>query len=234
MFVTLRLKKFFVGFSFLLVVFLLSFGIISVYTSSVSSGALKKLTIVLDAGHGGRDGGSVGVATGVKESDLNLQIVKKLQSYLSRYGFNIVLTRHDEHGLYNVFGRDYKLEDMNKRREIIKNNQANLVVSIHMNSFRQASQKGIQAYYDDGLQTGKELATVIQEQFIKGIANAKPEPSKGDYYILKGTQNPSVLIECGFLSNAEEEALLQTDEYQESIAYNIFYGIIKYLQVLQN
>lgn len=201
--------------------------------SSASTGSLYNYTIVIDPGHGGRDGGSVGVATGVKESDLNLQISKKLKSYLQKYGFNVVLTRENEQGLYKFFSRDYKLEDMNVRKDIILKNKANMVISIHMNSYSSPDLRGIQAFYNVGDDVGEQLAIVLQNNFYDNLEHAKAHPNKGDFFILNCTQNPSVLIECGYLTNREEEMLLKTDDYQEKLAYQIFYGVLKYFQEIQ-
>ena len=197
----------------------------------VTSGALN-YTIALDAGHGGVDGGCVGRVTGVKESDLNLLIVRKLERYLTNFGFKVILTRKDENGLYDKFDRNYKLDDMSKRKAIIEKNNANLVVSIHMNSHPSKSSRGAQAFFYQGDEVGRILADTIQQELVKNIDGARKSSSSGDYYILNCTQNPSVMIECGFLSNPEEEKLLSTDEYQEKMAYFIFSGIIKFFETI--
>lgn len=232
MILTISVKKFLSYLLSVLVVFGFVFIVIN-SLSSASAGSLYNYTIVIDAGHGGRDGGSVGVVTGVKESDLNLQVSKKLKSYLQKYGFNVVLTRQNEHGLYKTFSRDYKLEDMNVRKDIILKNKANIVISIHMNSYSSPELRGIQAFYNAGDEVGKQLATVLQNSFYENLEHAKSHPNKGDYFILNATTNPSVLIECGYLTNKDEELLLQTDEYQEKLAYQIFYGVLKYFQEIQ-
>lgn len=189
-------------------------------------------TIVLDAGHGGMDGGCVGVNTKVKESELNLSIVKKLEPLLTGFGFEVVLTRYDHNGLYNIFDSDYKQQDMQKRKDIILKSNANMVVSIHLNSFPASGLKGAQVFYDGERESGKLLADTIQTQLFENITNARQFCNKGDFYILKCTENPSVMVECGFLSNPEEELLLQQEEYQQSLAYQIFCGIVKYFQAI--
>lgn len=183
-------------------------------------------TIAIDAGHGGRDGGCVGTKTKVKESDLALSITKKLQKQLLAFGFNVVLTRKDSNGLYGD-GNNKKQQDMEARKKIINKSGADCLVSIHLNSFSSGEAKGAQAFYfKDGL--GKNLATTMQDCLTTVLPNAKPSASEGDYYILNCCEIPSVLVECGYLSNEEEEALLITSEYQERVAYSIFCGIVKF------
>lgn len=233
MFFAINLKPYV---AFLLIIvssFILAVLLVNALSKKTDNVPLLDYTIVLDAGHGGVDGGCVGVNTKVKESDLNLSIVKKLEKYLKSFGFKVVLTRHDHNGLYNVFNRDYKLQDMSKRKEIIKKANANMVISIHLNAFPNKTSRGAQAFYDSNhanTQNSKELAQIIQDELIKNFENARKSISSGDYYILKCTNNPSVMIECGYLSNPEEEMLLQQEDYQQKLAYTIFCGIVKYFQ----
>lgn len=187
-------------------------------------------TVVLDAGHGGIDGGVTGVKTGVKESELNLKIVKVLERYLSDAGIKVVLTRKTEAGLYGVATKNLKRRDMEKRRDIIKNAKPTIVVSVHLNKFSSSSRRGAQVFYKPGDEKGKFLATCLQNSFNKDKINARDySPLSGDYYILNCTEYPSVIAECGFLSNPEEEALLITEEYRDRIAYDLFKGIVGYL-----
>ncbi len=187
------------------------------------------ITIVLDAGHGGVDGGVTGISTGVKESELNLLVVKKLEKLLQAGGFNVVLTRKTSAGLYGVATSSLKKKDMKKRQEIILNAQPSLVVSIHMNKYSLSTRRGAQVFYRGDLEKSKLLANCVQNSF-----NNMEEASRtcsaltGDYYILNCTNYPSIIAECGFLSNIEDELLLVTDKYQEKIAYAIFKGIVNY------
>ena len=207
----------------------LTFGLYTV--TQVKSQSRFNYTIVLDAGHGGRDDGCSGVNTGVAESKLNLEITKKLQTYLSDFGFNVVLTRTNADGLYSPNVDNYKKDDMAKRAKIIADAKADMVLSIHMNSFPSASEKGAQTFYDATNQNSKALAQAIQTQLIADIENARKECQKGDYYILNCTDVPTAIVECGFLTNPEEEVLLSTDEYQSKLAYSIFCGIIRYFSI---
>ncbi len=217
--------------SFVLIV-CLSFGItFCLYkVVTVKSESRFNYTIVLDAGHGGRDNGCSGVNTGITESQLNLSVTKKLQKYLEDFGFNVVLTRTNNDGLYSNNVSNYKKDDMAKREKIITDSKADMVVSIHMNSFPSASEKGAQVFFDETNEDSINLANNIQKQLIADIENARKASQKGDYYILNCVHNiPAVIVECGFLTNPEEEVLLSDEEYQSKLAYSIMCGIIRYL-----
>lgn len=229
MFISIKLKPLIAFVLIIVSSFLLSYFLVNAINRT-SADSILDYTVVLDAGHGGIDGGAVGTKTNVKESDINLSIVRKLEKHLKSFGFKVVLTRSDANGLYNVFSRDYKQEDMQKRKDIIKKANANLVISIHMNSFPDRTSSGAQAFYDKDNAASKLFADVVQSELKLHLPNARKESSYGDYYILKCTQNPSIMVECGYLSNPEEELLLSSDEYQEKMSYYIFCGIIKYFQ----
>ncbi len=196
----------------------------------VGQAGVNKIRIVLDAGHGGIDGGVSGVRSGVKESELNLKVVKKLEKYLIDAGMVVYLTRNSEAGLYGVANSSLKRKDMENRKKIIEKVKPNLVISIHMNNYSVSTRRGAQVFYNSQNEKSKLLAQSVQDSF-----NAMEEATRtcsalaGDYYIIQCTKYPSIIAECGFLSNPEEEALLLTDNYQESLAYNIFKGISSYL-----
>ncbi len=184
----------------------------------------SKATIVIDAGHGGFDGGAVG-QTGVKEDGINLAVAKKLQKLFEKNGYTVIMTREDE----NAVG-DTKREDMAKRREIIENANADIVVSIHMNKFPNESVSGPQVFFYEHSTEGEELARLIQQELIEALNPPKvriehPE----DYYILSSGNCPAVIVECGFLSNEREEKLLQDDDYQTSCAKAIYRGVDAFL-----
>lgn len=208
--------------------FVLCFGAIS--SNPVGSAYSAKIKIVLDAGHGGVDGGVVGVRTGVKESELNLKVVKKLEKHLVDAGFIVVLTRSSEVGLYGVANSSLKRKDMEKRKKIIEKTKPNLVVSVHMNQYSLSTRRGAQVFYNAKNDNSKLLAQSVQDSFNsmkEAVRNCSA--LSGDYYIIKCTDYPSIIAECGFLSSPEDEALLITDEYQENLAYTIFKGISTYL-----
>ncbi len=208
--------------------FILCIGAIN--SKPVGEASANKVKIVLDAGHGGVDGGVYGVLTGVKESELNLKVVKKLENYLISAGMSVTLTRNSDAGLYGAATKNLKKRDMQKRKEIIEDANPDLVVSVHMNKYSLSTRRGAQVFYKQNDEKGKILAQSIQNCF-----NNMEESSRqcsvlsGDYYILNCTNYPSVIAECGFLSNKDDEALLITEEYQDKVAYAIFKGIVGYL-----
>ena len=185
-------------------------------------------TIVIDAGHGGHDGGAVGRTTEVTESYLNLQFALKLKSICEEYGFNVVLTRKDMNGLYSAFATNKKRSEMEKRMEIIEDANPDLVVSIHMNSFSNTSARGAQVFYAETHPEYEEFAQKVQDALNAKIDNAKKTAKSSDFYVINTTSIPSILVECGFLSNPEEEALLVSEKYQKDFCYVLFYGILSY------
>ncbi|MCI8734738.1 MAG: N-acetylmuramoyl-L-alanine amidase [Clostridia bacterium] len=191
--------------------------------------AAEEKVIVIDAGHGGIDAGVRGVKTDVKESDLNLAISKKLKGYFEGAGFKAVLTRSDNGGLYGLSTSGFKMRDMKKRKQIIEENSADMVISIHQNKCPIPSRRGGTVFFDKGRENGKRLAESIQNS-LNGMEEcaSKNEALAGDYYMLKCTENPSVIVECGFLSNTEDEKLLISEDYQSRLAYAVFKGAVSY------
>lgn len=192
--------------------------------------AKSGVKVVLDAGHGGIDGGVSGVKTGVHESDINLAVVKKLEKYLIDAGITAILTRSSEAGLYGVASSTLKRRDMEKRREIIQKAEPTLVVSVHMNYYPNSSRRGGQVFFKSGNEKSETLAQSMQKGLNSLYKDVKDySPLTGDYYILNCTEYPSVIAECGFLSNPTDERLLTDENFQQELAYSLFYGIIDYL-----
>jgi N-acetylmuramoyl-L-alanine amidase len=209
----------------------MSLGIILGVCTGVAVNSFKSTnaqTIVIDAGHGGVDVGVNGVNTGVKESEINLYITKYLRGYFVNAGFNVVLTRSTQGGLYGTSTKGFKLRDMKKRREIIQDSLADMVISIHQNKCALPSKRGAIVFYESDSESGKTLAETIQNELNKIDDYPTQSALAGDYYILKCTQSPSVIVECGFLSNEYDESLLTTEEFQKKIAYTIFKGAVAY------
>ncbi len=202
---------------------------------NVSAGAVQTEinsdlpVIVIDAGHGGIDAGVYGVNTSVKESDINLEIARKLKGYFTNAGFECVMTRSTQAGLYGTTASGFKMRDMQKRKQIIEECGADMVISVHQNTCPLPSKRGAHVFYDNNSSTSKELALLIQKQMnlLEG-GIASNTALAGDYYMLKCTSSPSVIVECGFLSNAEDETLLVSEDYQTLAAYAIFKGAISY------
>ncbi len=204
-------------------------------TAKIVAGATPKpqYTIVIDAGHGGRDDGCSG-ASGAKESEINLAIAKRVESILQRFGFGVVMVRQDDNGLYDDNVDNYKDSDMEHRRQIIENAKPDMVVSIHQNSYSDSSVYGAQAFWQEGNENSEIFAKAIQTQLQKHLGTPKTEANYGDYYILKCVDAPSAIVECGYLTNVEEEQQLVTTEYQQKVAYAIVCGVLKYFGYVGN
>ena len=205
-----------------------------VQTAAVSaiqeeSGPLAGLTIAVDAGHGGYDGGAVGRVSGVPEKGLNLDVAQRVEEMLHEQGADVVMTRTGDYALCDENPPiRKKLQDMQRRAEIIRINEADMVLSIHMNEYAGRSESGPQVFYREDCPAGRLLAGAIQEAMVAGLQPKKERPALGgDYYILT-LGIPSVLVECGFLSNKVEEAMLMTEEYRERIAAALVQGVMNW------
>ena len=188
-----------------------------------------RFTVVIDAGHGGIDGGVSGITTGVKESELNLDIARKLKTKFDKSGAKTVMTRKTEAGLYGIYSKGFKRRDMQKRKQITLNAKADVFVSIHLNYYSSPSRRGAQVFYKIDEEKSKSLADIVQAELNGGKESERDYTAlAGDYYVLNEADCAAILCECGFLSNAEDEKLLLTDEYRAEIAEKIFNGIEKY------
>lgn len=197
-------------------------------TSQVDT-PLLKYTVVIDAGHGGIDGGVIGYSEKTCERDINLDFALKLGALFNGLDCTVVYTRENQNGLYDESAKNKKVDDMKKRIEIINKNNANLVISIHQNGYTLPDQRGIMAYYKTGQEASKNLAQVLQNRFIKNLPYARSEALAGDFFILNECNALCVLIECGFLTNPEEEKLLSSSDYQDKVCFEIFTGCVQYL-----
>ena len=188
-----------------------------------------RFTVVIDAGHGGIDGGVLGITTGVKESELNLDIARKLKTKFDKSGAKTVMTRKTEAGLYGIYSKGFKRRDMQKRKQITLNAKADVFVSIHLNYYSSPLRRGAQVFYKIDDEKSKSLADIVQAELNGGKEYERDYTAlAGDYYVLNESDCAAILCECGFLSNAEDEKLLLTDEYRTEIAEKIFNGIEKY------
>ena len=204
----------------------LCFGL-SAVSAAKASPAFRPV-VVLDAGHGGIDPGVIGTDTGAKESDINLGIVKILEELFADAGFRVVLTRTNGGGLYGLPVGGHKKRDMQARRARIEATRPDVVLSIHQNTFpADRSRRGGQTFYRAGEEGAAALASGIQRELI-GLWGGDYAALVGDYYMLNCTQYTSVIVECGFLSNREEEALLLTEEYRRAVASAVFRGTLAY------
>lgn len=193
----------------------------------------KKITIVIDAGHGGTDPGKVGI-NGALEKDINLKIANKLQQFLEAEDVEVVLTRDSDAGLYDDDASNKKVQDMKRRVEIIEAANPVLTVSIHQNSYHEEYVHGAQTFYYQGSEQSKALAEKIQQVLLNEVDknNTRAAKANDSYYLLKKTSVPIVIVECGFLSNSEEAQKLNSDYYQEKLAWAIHLGILQYINEL--
>lgn len=190
---------------------------------------LSEKTVVLDSGHGGIDPGKEST-DGILEKDINLAISYKLKDLLENAGIKVVMTRADDNGLYQESDGNKKVADMKKRCAIIDACKPDIVVSIHQNSYQSASVSGAQVFYYQHSAEGKKLAQVLQQAFKSYLDpnNKRVEKADSTYYMLLHTSAPTVIAECGFLSNPGEAAQLNTEAYQEKVAQALYNGIIEY------
>lgn len=196
--------------------------------AAIENGGMR---IVLDAGHGGIDGGVTGKRTGVKESDVNLSIVLALQDCLIEQGFDVILTRKTDAGLYDTTVKGFKKRDMQKRKEIIQRAAPTMLLSIHQNYYPSATSRGGQVFYRADDNKSLQLAEILQNRLNTLYAAQNVRARKetvGDYYMLRCAECPSVLLECGFLSNEQDERLLLDTDWQKSLAQQIAEGVTEY------
>lgn len=198
----------------------------AIYTISVSKP--KEKMVVIDVGHGGNDPGKVGFG-GILEKDINLQIALKLENLLKQSDLKVVLTRDSDKGLYDENATNKKAQDMRRRIEFMERKKADLVISIHQNSFHDSFVKGPQCFYYTHSSEGQKIAGIMQRTLNEGlcIENPRQEKANESYYILKKSAMPTIIVECGFLSNPEEAELLSDEVYQEKVAFQIYMGIQK-------
>ncbi|NLZ46648.1 MAG: cell wall hydrolase [Clostridiales bacterium] len=206
-------------------------------TSTVAVSENKELpTIILDSGHGGMDGGCVAY-NGVAEKGINLNIMLDLKIMLETFGYNVIVTRdsdvsiHDEDitGLSNQ-----KKSDMAKRLDIFNSSKNSIAISIHQNQFTDSRYSGAQMFYSQTNPKSEILATTMQKAFVDNLQpnNEREIKISGkELYLIYFCKSPSIMIECGFLSNPEEANKLQTEEYQQEVAFTIFKGINDYCGV---
>lgn len=200
---------------------------------SVSSENVKSMpTIVIDAGHGGEDGGAVS-ESGVLEKDINISIANDTSALFYLLGFDVIQTRKTDISLDNGEDtiRKRKVSDMKKRLEIFNSSKENTIISIHQNKFSESKYHGTQIFYSPNNPKSKQLADSIKYS-VKGLLqpNNERECKKADsgIYLLKNTNNPAVIVECGFISNEEECKNLLDSQYQKQMAFSITAGFLSY------
>lgn len=190
--------------------------------------------VCIDAGHGGDNPGKVGINQAL-EKDINLLIARRVRTLLVQNDVKVVMTRETDEGLYDEGCSNKKSQDMKRRCALINETAPVFTVSIHQNSYHEEYVKGAQVFYYAQSEGGKALADCLQNQLVKGLddENTRKAKSNDAYYLLLNTDSPTVIVECGFLSNSTEAALLVQEEYQEKVAWEICMGILKYLNMTE-
>lgn len=188
--------------------------------------------VLLDPGHGGKDAGAS--ANGAVEKELNLEIARLVQGYIEEGGGTAILTRNEDRDTSDpnrAAGTSWKMSDLKSRKKDIENFKADAFVSIHMNKFGQSKYRGAQVFYTAESEESKILGETLQRS-VKDVLDdgntREAKPSKNAIYVLKGNTVPSALIECGFLSNAEEAQLLSDPDYRRRVAWGIYIGIVRF------
>lgn len=211
----------------LMMTFIGLFTILLAVVVNAESTTYSNYKVVVDAGHGGYDGGAKGKHS--VEKDINLQVALYLKQYLTNLGVEVIMVREKDESFDQTRGNK-KRSDLSYRVDLVNRSNADLFVSIHMNAMQDSRWRGAQTFYHPGNEKNKRLAEIIQMNLINHLKNTKREAKPlRSIYILKHIQIPGTLVEAGFLSNPEEEKLLLDPKYQEKVAYAIFLGIIEYL-----
>ncbi len=194
-----------------------------------AKGPLAGKIILVDAGHGGTDGGARAKDSGAWEKEINLRVAQDLKACLEESGAAVLMTRESD-----MQYSENKRQDLTARLDIARQGRADLVISIHMNEYRSRRESGPQVFYRAGQEQSRLLAGCIQTAMIRVLQPRKERTAMaGDYFILS-LDVPSVLVECGFISNAEEEKLLLSPDYQLRVAQAVRDGILEYFELTQN
>lgn len=189
----------------------------------------KLPVVVIDAGHGGIDSGKVGLS-GIYEKDINLWIAKYVRDYLEKKKIRVVMTRETDQGLYKEDDAEKKRADMRARIALMNQPEVGLIISIHQNSFTSPESKGAQVFYHVSSKEGESFANRMQEILRSEVdpENHREAKANDSYFILRRSEKPAVIIECGFLSNPEEEKMLASEDYQKKVAKAVSKGILEY------
>lgn len=194
----------------------------------------KEITVIVDAGHGGIDGGAV-AEDGTAEKDINLPIALYLEAYLSALGVKTKLTRAEDISIHSPHAntvREIKVSDIHNRMKIIEDTDNCIFVSVHQNSYSNPKYSGAQVFYSPNTTASAEIADCIQASIVSNLQNDNSrliKKSTKDIYLLYYAKKPAVLVECGFITNKNELELLKNGEYQRKMAFSIALGILNYI-----
>lgn len=213
-----------------IIIITLTILLLSIDLISAQQLPLLGVIITVDPGHGGRDPGTM-YGT-IKEKDLNLEISKKLEEELIKNGAIVYMIRDSDIDLSSIYDSKKKRGDLYRRLLKIKENKSDLYISIHINWYENSKHRGAEVLYNTINPNNKILAEKIMTQF-KTNQKSKRNIKKTTLYMYKNTTTPGVLVETGFLSNPYERGLLQSEDYQEKLAYSITEGIKDYLKEIK-
>ncbi len=234
--VVMNLKRFLLSLVFISVICTVSaFSFTFAENKSVSVGISNRPTVILDAGHGGFDGGAV-AGDGTVEKDINLAICKKAQEMLEFNGIDVIMTRNTDSGTEDIDGSiaKRKKSDMQNRLKLMRENPEAVFVSVHLNKFTTSAARGAQVFYTPNFEAARELGEDIQASIV---ALLQPDNTRvikkgnSSTYLLRNATVPAVIVECGFLSNSIDLANLKKEEYQSQLAFCIVKGVTEYINV---
>lgn len=217
-----------------LVVMLFLFAIQTSSANSASTVPENEFVIIIDPGHGGVDGGAVGVS-GTVEKRINLEIALRLRDVFTAAGYTVIMTRDTDISIHDSTAdsiREMKVSDLRNRLKITEMFPNSLLISIHQNTLGDSSVTGAQVFFSPNNPESEVLAQSIQDSFNDGIQLSGDRQIKAagkNLYLFYNAQNTAVLAECGFLSNSREEEMLCDPEHQDDIVYCIFRGTLEYL-----
>lgn len=216
--------KYKIGIGFLFVLCLCTFQFVHAEEKQTP---LSGKIIYLDPGHGGADPGAI--YRDIHEAPINLKISEKIKFILEGYGATVFLTRYGDYDLSVPYAQNRKRSDLSRRGNIINSSKCDLYLSIHQNADNSSSWYGGQVFYDDINPENKKLAEIMQKAFKKNLHSPRTYKETDEMYLHKRIERPGVLVESGFLTNANERYLLTTDAYQQKIANTVVEGIMNYL-----
>lgn len=208
--------------------FILSVSLCSFISVSANNLPLLNKVIYIDAGHGGIDPGTI--YKDIYEKDINLEICNKLQKKLESLGAIVYMTRYGDYDLSNNYTISRKKSDLNNRAKIINKSNADMYISIHLNSISSSTWSGAQVFYDDVNKNNKELALLMQKQLKKDLGTKRKVKELTNMLLNRKVTIPGILIEVGFLSNPNDRYLLQQSSYQDKIVKSITNGVLNYYQ----
>ncbi len=192
----------------------------------------QKPVIIIDAGHGGEDGGASS-EDGLKEKDLNLDVALTLGNMLEANGITVVQTRTEDKMLYTEYKKgSLKMQDLKNRLQISKQNDNSIFISIHMNKFSEEKYSGLQVFYSQNSENSAVLANKIQsniKEYLQNDNNRETKRANSNIYLLDNIETPAVLIECGFLSNPDECTKLSNEDYRKELAGVIYSSVVEFL-----